>query len=217
VGLGESGDGLVGGEHELLDELMTFIVLDFFEAVGVALGVHEDLGLGHVEVEGAVGHAVVTELAREFPELAHPFLEVGELGVGERGQRAAGGTRLVFGREGKRADLVEAVLEQERVGLFVSEALAAANDGVGERVGLRAALGVEHEEDGLRQPVLRLDQRAEPVGKFLRQHRNHRADEVSGVATALGLLVEGGAGLHVGGDVGDVDADADVAVVEVFE
>jgi hypothetical protein len=54
----------------------------------------------------------------------------------------------VFGRQGEGADFVEAVFEEERVGLFVGEALAAANDGVGVGVGLGAALRVEDEEDG---------------------------------------------------------------------
>ena len=78
---GEAGDGLVSGEHKLLNELVALVVLDFFEAVGVTLGVHEDLGLGHVEVEGTVGHAIVAESGGEVPELANPGLQVGELGL----------------------------------------------------------------------------------------------------------------------------------------
>ena len=46
----------------------------------------------------------------------------------------------------------------------------------------------------------------------MREHRDDRADEVGGVAAFARLDVEGRAGLHVGGDVGDVDAHADVAV-----
>ena len=54
---GEAGDSLVGGEHELFDELVALVVGDFFEAVGVAVGVDEDLRLGHVEIEAAVANA----------------------------------------------------------------------------------------------------------------------------------------------------------------
>ncbi len=216
---GEAGEGLVGGEHELLDELVALVVLDALEAVGVALGVHEDLGLGHVEVERAVGHAVAAQARGEFPELAHPALERGELLVGERGEGATGGAGLVFGREGELADGVERVGEEQGVGLLVGEALVAADDGVGVNgvVGEEAALGVEVEEDGLAQAILALDERAEAVGQLFREHGHDGADEVGGVAALEGLLVEGGAGLHVGGDVGDVDADAQAAPGERFE
>ena len=60
----EAGDRLVGGEHELLDQLMAFVVLDLFEAVGVALGVDEaadDPAAKQLEIE------------RELDSLASPF------------------------------------------------------------------------------------------------------------------------------------------------
>jgi hypothetical protein len=53
----------------------------------------------------------------------------------------------------------------------------------------------EGEEDGLAQAVLRLDERAEAVGEFFRQHRDDGADEIGGVAAALRLAVERRAGL----------------------
>ena len=93
----QAGHGLVGGEHELFDELVTFVVLDFFKAIGVAVLVHKDFGLGHVEIEAAVGHTVAAELTRDFPEGTNPRLQVCELGVGQLTQGAAGGAGLVFG------------------------------------------------------------------------------------------------------------------------
>src|SRR5690606_20257549 len=53
--------------------------------------------------------------------------------------------------------------------------------------------------------------------EFLRQHGDDGADEVGGVAAALGLLVEGGARVDVGGDVGDVHADAGLAVGQLLD
>jgi len=61
-------------------------------------------------------------------------------------------------------------------------------------VAFEPAVFAEGEEDGFAQAILRLDERAEAVGEFLGQHRDDGADEVSGVAAALGLSVEGGAG-----------------------
>ena len=68
------GDGFVGGEHELFDELMAFVVLDFFETLGVAVFIDEDFRLGHVEVEAAVGHAISAETRGNFPERTNPSL-----------------------------------------------------------------------------------------------------------------------------------------------
>ena len=214
---GEVGDGFVGGEHELFDELVALVVFDFFEAVGVALFIHEDLGLGHVEIEAAVFHAGDAEAASDRPELANPTLEIGEFLGLQRGEGAAGGAGLVFGREGEFTDGGKVVGKEECVGLFVGEALTAADDGVGEGGGLEAAFGVEDEEGGFGEAVLALDERAEAVGDFLGQHGHDGADEVGGVAAFLGFAVEGGAGFHVGGNVGDVDADAGEAAVDFFE
>ena len=221
----EAGHGLVGGEHELFDELVTLVVLDFFEAIGVAVFVDEDFGLGHVEIEAAVGHAVAAELARDFPEGTNPRLQVGELGVGQLMQGAAGGAGLVFGWERQRTDFRKVVGKEEGVGLFVGEPFAGTNDGVrvgggGDFTGLR-----KREEDRFAEAVLSLDEGAKTVGKLFGQHRNDRADEVGGIAASLSLAVERGPGADVAGHVGDVDADLGLAggrelvrerVVEVF-
>ena len=76
------------------------------------------------------------------------------------------------------ADLLKVVLLEERVGLAVGEALAAADDGVAVGRFLEAAFFVKDEEDGLAEAVLSLNQRTEAIGQFLRQHRHDGADEV---------------------------------------
>ncbi len=53
------------------------------------------------------------------------------------------------------------------------------------------------------QPVLVRDQRAQAVGKFLREHRQHAIREVHGRAALARLHVQRAAGLHVVADVGD--------------
>ena len=59
-----------------------------------------------------------------------------------------------------------------------------------------------------------LDEGAEAIGEFLRQHGNDHTDEVGGITAALGLAVQSGAGMDVGRDVGDVDAYTDFAAIE---
>ena len=115
---------------------------------------------------------------------------------------------------GQGADFREVVFKHEGVGLFVSEALAAADDGVGVGGVAEAAVFGEGEEDGFTQAILGFDEGAEPVGEFFREHRNDHADEVGRVTAALGFAVDGGAGMDVGRDVSDVDAYAYFAAVE---
>ena len=55
--------------------------------------------------------------------------------------------------------------------------------------------------------------RAEIVGDPLRQHRHDPVGEIDRVAALLRLPVEGGAGAHIGGDVGDGDGDDEAARV----
>ena len=74
----------------------------------------------------------------------------------------------------------------------------------------------EKQKDGLRQPVLCFNERAEAVGKFFGQHRNDRSDEIGGVAPTLCFAIERRLGFDVSGDIGDVDADPGLAAFEFF-
>jgi hypothetical protein len=55
-----AGDGFVGKEHKLLDQLVGFVGGLFFDPVGSALGIEQDPQFGEIEVEGALGKAVAT-------------------------------------------------------------------------------------------------------------------------------------------------------------
>jgi len=50
------GNGFVGRQHELFDQLVAFVVFDFNQAFRVALRIDEDLGLRHIEIEAACPH-----------------------------------------------------------------------------------------------------------------------------------------------------------------
>ena len=210
------GDGLVGGEHELLDQLVALVLLDPFESVCVALRIDEDLYLGHVEIEAAVAHPLAAERGGNVPQTADPSLEVGELIAAQHRQGAARRAGLVGGRRRQAADLVEAVLLEKRVGLAVGQALAAANDGVGKSGRAQAAL-VKRQQDGLGQAVLAFDEAAQPVGQLLRQHRDDGPDQIGGVAAALGFAVDRTARLHVAADVRDVHAHPHVAIRKLLD
>ena len=181
-------------------------------AVGPAVLVAVDLDLLHLQVERPGAEAFGAEHLGDVPEVVDHALDQVQFGVGEFGERAARGAGLVRRRRGQGADLILGEVLQERIGLLVGQALDAADDRVGE-LGLHEA-GVRGElaDDRLHQAVLGFDERAEAAGERVREHRDDRADEVGGVAAFARLDVEGRAALHVGGDVGDVDAHADVAV-----
>ena len=193
---------------------MTFIVLDFFEPVGVALRVDENFCLGHVEVQAAVRHPVLAQFRGDFPQGADPCLQVGEFRVAQVAQRPAGRAGLVFWREGQGADAFEIVFEQEGVGLLVGQPLAAANDGV--RVGrlLGPAVFGESQEHGLAQAILGFHERTQTVRKLFRQHRDDDADEIGGIAPSLRFEIQRGTRADVGRDICDVDADAHLAAVQ---
>ena len=206
------GHALVGEEHELLDELVRFVVLHDLGAVGPAVLVAVDLDLLHLQVERPGAEAFGAEHLGDVPEVVDHALDQVQLGVGQLGERAARRAGLVRRRGGQGADLVLRQVLQERVGLLVGQALDAADDRVGELRPHQAGVRRELADHRLHQAVLGLDERAQSARQRVREHRDDRADEVGGIAAFAGLDVEGRTRLHVGGDVGDVDAHADVAV-----
>lgn len=64
------GDGLVGEEHELLDELMGHVVFDLLDLLRNALGVAAHLDLGKVQFERALGETPRAKFRRKFPQVA---------------------------------------------------------------------------------------------------------------------------------------------------
>ena len=212
-----AGDDLVGEEHVFLDELVAFVVGDEFEAVGVAVGIGENFDFGEIEIEAAFGHAGDAQRLGEGPERADGVAQFDEFGVGEGGEGAAGRAGGVGGRQGQGAEDGEVVFLEEGEGLAVGEALAAADDGVGEAGGADFAAGGEGDVDALDEAILRFDEAAQAVRERVREHRDDAADEVGGVAAGAGLAVEGGAGADVGAHVGDVDADAQFAGGEALD
>ena len=110
------GHGLVGGQHELLDDLVALGVLDHVGPGHAALLVEFHLDLGHVQFQRAVGQP---PLAEGHGQRVHPAR------AGRRPCRPACGA-------GRR------VVGQELVDLLVGEPLAAA-DGRRVQLGRRLA------------------------------------------------------------------------------
>ena len=63
-----AGDGLVGGEHELFDEIVGLGGTPFREAHGIALGIQIAMHLGQGEIERAVLEAQGADFLRQLSQ-----------------------------------------------------------------------------------------------------------------------------------------------------
>ncbi len=68
------------------------------------------------------------------------------------------------------------------------------------------AVGGDDDTGGKRRAILIWAQRTEIVGNPLRQHRHDAVGKIDRIAAILRLAVERAAGVHIGGDIGDGDA-----------
>ena len=173
-----AGDDLVGEEHELFDELVRFVVLDAFEALGFAVFVEPHFDLGKIEVEGALGEAVFAEERRELPSGVNAF-----------------------------AGLVLGFVLKNGVGLLVSQARGAADNRLGEARARDFPLFINLGEGGEGHAVDVGLEAADPVAQGLGKHRDDSVGEVNAVAALDGFAVELGLRPDVMRDVGDVDGD----------
>ena len=73
-------DRLVGEQHELLDEPVGRLPLLLVHVHRLALGVQLHADLGHVEVDGALGHPLGRERLGEVARTADVVGELGEFG-----------------------------------------------------------------------------------------------------------------------------------------
>ena len=71
-----AGDGLIGEEHKLFDELVRFVGGLFFDSGGAALGVEDDTQFRKIEVEGAVFEAAAAQGGGEVPSALEEAVEI---------------------------------------------------------------------------------------------------------------------------------------------
>ena len=178
-----AGDRFVGEEHELLDQLMGFVGRLLFDPVRFALGIEENSELRKIEVEGALDEALLPKRGGKVPSALEEAVEI----------------------------VLSRTAEPEK-GLRISEAVAGVDDGAGEASGPGLALRIQPNESGVGQALLVGAKGAEPIGEAGREHGNDPVDEVDAVGAFAGFVVQFGSGFDVVGDVGDVNADFDVAL-----
>ena len=181
LALQELGHLLVGEDHQPLDQAVGLGLRHAARAGHVALGVEAELRLEGLDVE-ARRPAVLAQRRRGLPRHRQ------RLGDSLGRPRAAG------------EDRVELVVVEAGVG-----ADAAAVEARPARLPTRPQLDL----GGDGEPLHPGRQAARLAAQRMRQHRLDRARHVGAVGPAAGLEVQRRAGRHVGGDVGDVDPEAD--------
>jgi hypothetical protein len=163
-----AGDGFVGKEHELFDQLVGFVGRLFFDPVGFSLGIKEDTKLGKIEVEGALGKALLAKGGGKVPSALEKAIEI-----------VLGGAS-----------------ESEK-GFGIGEAVPGVDDGSGETGGTRFAFGIEANEGGVGETLFVGAEGAEAVRKAGRKHGNDAVDKIHAVGPFAGLVIQFGSGFDV--------------------
>ena len=171
------GDRFVGGDHQVLDDLVSRERVAGHDIGRIAPLVEQDLRLRDLEVEGAFLEAPPAQQPRGLDAvLHHPGYR---LGKGVRGPVDPG------------------------LHLGVGEAGGAADQGGVDLDAAAPAVPVDHHLAGHGQPRFPGKERAQPVRQPLRQHRQDAPRKVDAGAAQQRLAVEGAARLHIPGDVGN--------------
>ncbi len=181
-------DGLVGGEHEALDQAVGDVALGLDDVLRAAAQVEDDLGLGQVEVDRA---ALAPDARQELGERRHALEIVDQVDVAPADREVA--------------------VDDDLAHLGVGESRAARDDAGKERGAEERAAAVEVEEHRLHETVDAGVEAADVVRELLGQHRYDAVGEVDARAARPRLDVESAAARHVGGDVGDRDQQAGAA------
>ena len=181
----EVGRADVGGQHRLLDQPVRLVARARHDLVDVAVLVAQDLRLHGLEVDRAALDAGAQQGAVhivEVEQMRHQRLPLARLRTPRIGED---------GRD-----------------LGVGEARRRTDDGRKELVSDDLAVAVDEHVADHRQPFDIRVQRAQAIGKLLRQHRNDAARKINRGGTLVGVEVDRLAGLDVVAHVGDRDDEA---------
>jgi hypothetical protein len=190
-----ASDSFVGEEHVFLNKLVGDVVLDFFNADHAAAFVETDLHFRKVECQGASSETCPPDFLGEI------------IGMMEHALDIARGFAL-----------------KDRKGFAIGEAALGVNDSGMEFGFQNSAVMGKKEFNGFGEAVDSGLKGTKFVAERFRQHGDDPVHKVSGISAFAGLGIEGGGGLHVMGNVGDVDPEAPAVpgwfkvygVVEVF-
>ncbi len=179
-------DQLICQDHELLDHLVGALDAGVLRAPGDADGVarlvvQDELRLGQVEVESPAAHPLLPELPRDLIERLELLAKRLRLMAPRRQLGEAQGAR-------------DAAVGEHRV---------SAHAGLAHLEVRHVAVRVDVGEHRHAEPLALGQERAHVRGERAGEHRQGAIGQVDRAAAHQRLLVEGSAGLHVLGNVGD--------------
>ncbi len=184
------GHRLVGGQHELLDELVGLIALAPLDGLhGVVLAQNRH-GFGEFKADAPPLEPL---LFQAQGQLAHAFQILHHVTV------LAARRRIL--------------VHQDLLDFCVGEAILAADDALHEAFGQPVAVLVKIEHGGEGVAVLARHQAAEIVGQPLRQHGDDPGWEIDAGAALVGLHIHRGLRPHIMADIGD----GDIEPITVFQ
>ena len=201
------GHGLVGGQHELLDDLVALGVFDHVGPDHAALLVQFHLDLGHGQFEGAVGQAA---LAEGHGQRVHAAQQAADLAASRRRCGAAVPAALC------RRDAC-ATTCQELVDLLVGESLRAADR---RRVKFGRdpqPLGRKLHDGRFRVPDLARLETGQAVGDQLGQHRQDAVGQIDARGAFQGLAVQRRPRADEVRHVGDMHPQTPISAVELLQ
>ena len=169
------GDGFVGQEHELLDQLVGLVVQVLLQAEHVPPRIEPDLDLARPKLEGTRLESRPAQTLRQQARVLDHVIEV-----------------------------IPRRLRQDSQRLRVRVAPLGVDHRPMEPRLLHPPFRGQVELHALRQPVHARLERTKLVAQHLRQHRDHPVHQIRRVAALQRLVVEGTSRLHVVRHVGDV-------------
>ena len=155
-----ASDRFVGEEHELLNQLVGFVGRLFFDPVGFSLGIEENTQFREIQVERALGKALLAKGGGKVPSALEKAVEI-----------VLGGTT------------------KSKKSLGVGQAVAGVDNGAGEAGGAGFAFGIQTDEGGVGEALFVRAEGAEAVRKAGREHGDDPVDEVNAVGAFSGFVI----------------------------
>lgn len=209
-------DSNVRGEHELFDELMALVVLDFVSTDDSALFVEVEFHFRQVQIERTFRELPPSQRHRQRVQIVKkpPDDRTDGMRMGRRSSRRAVCSNDVFDLSWLGGSLA---LPDQRHHFFIREPLRDFDRRLGELGVNRDAIGGELDEGRIRVPHATLLQAGQTVRDDFRQHRQDARRQVDAGAAPASFAVQNAAAFHEMGDVGDVNSQHPMAGFVAFQ
>ena len=183
-----TGNRLVGRKHEFFDDAMRDIAFGARYAYHVARQIDLDIGLGHIEIDGAALGALTIQNERQF---AHQL-------------EAPGQAAVTLAHRG--------IPFEQAKDIGVGHSLDAADDAAHELLGNDVSLTIKLKQYRQHQAIFARALGTDIRGEFDGEHRDRAIGKIDARAAQLGLDVDRRVRLDVMAYIGNMDLQGEVAI-----